>query len=229
MRYEWLLFDADNTLFDFDKSEAFALQRVFQDFRIPYSEELRDIYHRINSQCWKAFEDGEMDKLELRFKRFEWFFEEIGKKADPVSFSEQYLAYLSQTGYMIPGALPLLQKLHQQFQLAIITNGLKEVQRPRLRQADIYDLFEVIVVSDEIEHSKPDPAFFAYAFEQMGQPGKEKALVIGDSINSDIRGGQQFGLDTCWYNPSEKENPGEISPTFIIRTLSELRQIIGMD
>ena len=228
LNYQWLLFDADNTLFDFDRSEKYALSRVFQDFGLEYNEELGAIYHRINSMCWKAFEDGDMDKQELRYKRFELFFDEIGKHGNPVEFSKRYLGYLAETGYMIPGAYDLLGALSIQFQLAIITNGLKEVQRPRLRQSAIDHFFQVIVVSDEIGHSKPNAAFFSYTFEQMGQPDKGDTLVIGDSLNSDIRGGHQYGLDTCWYNPAEKENTGTIDPTFIIKDLDEIKQIIGL-
>ena len=228
MKYKWLLFDLDNTLLDFNQSEDYALSSVFRDLEIPYSEEIRSLYHQINSACWKAFEDGEMDKGELRSRRFELFLSEIGKDASAELIGARYLSYLSDTDFILPGALELLNTVRVDFHLAIITNGLKEVQRPRLRKAEVIDFFNTIVVSDEIGHSKPNPSFFDYTFEQMGHPPKEEALIIGDSLNSDIRGGNQFGVDTCWFNPGEKENDSENEPTYVISDLSEIKQIAGI-
>ncbi len=170
-----------------------------------------------------------MGKEELRSRRFELFLAEIGKKAAPEVVGAQYLSYLGDTDFILPGALDLLDALKPSYHLAIITNGLKEVQRPRLRKAEVIDYFNTIVVSDEIGHSKPNPSFFSYTFEQIRHPPKEEALIIGDSLNSDIRGGNQYGVDTCWFNPAQKENESENRPTYVIDDLAEIKQIIGID
>ena len=162
----------------------------------------------------------------MRFQRFELFFREIGKTIDAQHFSSIYLKYLSQGDYLIDGAESILQEFQQDFNLAIITNGLKEVQRPRLRQSGIDQYFEALIVSDEIGYSKPQLAFFDYTFEQIAQPAKSDVLVIGDSLNSDMRGGIQYGLDTCWYNAKEKNNATELLPKYEIQDLFELKQLV---
>lgn len=227
MNYQWLLFDLDNTLMDFDRAALHALDQSLTDFDLPVTTEHKAIYHRINAACWKAFEDGTLKKEELRVKRFELFFEAIAIKRDPVHFGKTYLDYLSQGAFLYEGAEELLESFSANKKLALITNGLKEVQRPRLQQSGITKYFEVLVVSDEIGHSKPHSAFFDYAFRQMGQPEKSTALVIGDSLNSDMRGGIQYGVDTCWYNPTKKENTSGLEPKFEIQNLKELLPVVG--
>lgn len=226
MNYKWLLFDLDNTLMDFDRSERSALDQALSDFGLESNETLRAIYHRINAACWKAFEDGQLNKEDLRHQRFELFFKAIEKGIDPKRFSRIYLEYLSQTDFLIEGAESLLQEFQQEFNLAIITNGLKEVQRPRLRQSGIDQYFKTLIVSDEIGHAKPQSAFFDYTFQEIAQPAKSDVLVIGDSLNSDMRGGIQYGLDTCWYNAKAKNNATELLPKFEIQNLSELKQVV---
>lgn len=226
MRYDWILFDADNTLFDFDQSERFALATALEDIGIAMSEEMLSLYHQINRATWRDFEDGKLEKSVLRTKRFDDFFEAIGTKSDASRFSKSYLYYLSTTSFMLDGARDLLEELSGPYKLAMITNGLKEVQRPRIRQADLFDLFDVIVVSDEIGHSKPDVRFFDYTFSEMGHPERSGALVVGDNLNSDIKGGNNYGLDTCWYNHHKIENDSEVKPTFEIDVLIDLRKIL---
>lgn len=226
MKYRWLLFDADNTLFDFDRSERYALEKALGGIGVAFDQEYLDTYHKINRACWRAFEDGRLPKSQLRTKRFEDYFSAIGVEADPVRFSEDYLHQLSTTDFMLEGARSLLDDLTGQYKLAIITNGLKEVQRPRIAKAGLMDRFDVIVVSDEIGHSKPHPAFFDYAFGEMQQPEKAGVLVVGDNLNSDIKGGINYGLDTCWYNHFGEENQSEVRPTYEVAQISAVREVL---
>ena len=226
MPYQWILFDADNTLFDFDRSARHSLEQAMLYFDLPFEETHHITYGIVNKRCWEAFERGELSPKVLRSKRFELFFNEIGVSANPSLFSKCYLEFLAGGDFMLDGARALLEQLHSEFQLVLITNGLKEVQRPRIQKAELQSYFHTIVVSDEIGSAKPHPAFFDYTFEQIGQPKKEEAIVVGDSLSSDILGGQQYGLDTVWYNPKKKQSPEHIRPTYQIEALADLHQII---
>ncbi len=226
MTYRWILFDADNTLFDFDRSEKFALEQAFSDFDIPFSDEFVAIYHDVNKQCWKAFEEGAMDQNTLRSKRFELFLEQIEARGDAGKMGTNYLQHLANTDFMVDGARTLLNRLLGKFKMAIVTNGLQDVQRPRVRKTQTMHFFEAIIVSEEIGASKPGRAFFEYTFEQIGQPTKSSALMVGDSLNSDIRGGNEFGIDTCWFNPGKQRNETEITPKFEIDELKLLEEVL---
>ena len=225
--YHWLFFDADNTLFDFNRSQAYALEQSFLSYNLPYQSTFNDIYTEVNRMCWLAFEDGILDQQTLKRRRFEMLFEEIGHKTNAALFGKTYLQHLSETDFLVPGARELLDEVRPKYQLAIITNGLKIVQRPRIRNAKLLDYFSTIVVSEEIGAAKPDARFFDIAFEQAGHPEKANVLVIGDSLNSDIKGGNNYGLDTCWLNFEEKR-PDKIIPTFEINALEELIEVCSL-
>lgn len=226
MPYQWILFDADNTLLDFTRSEGEALQQAFTQAGRPFDESHRALYHQINKSCWEAFEQGALPKAQLRTRRFELFFKAIGWREDEEHFAASYLAHLGQTGHLVEGAQALLQALKGRYQLALVTNGLKEVQRPRLSRAGIDSFFQAIVVSDEIGYSKPDAAFFEFTFRQIGHPPKEAVLMVGDNLNADIRGGEGYGIPTCWYNPSKQENDGLARPRYEIGKLEELLDLL---
>lgn len=226
MPYQWILFDADNTLLDFSRSEREALQLAFEDAGLPFDDAHHALYHRINKACWEAFERGKLGKESLRTRRFELFFEAIGREEDENRFAETYLAFLGQTGHLVEGALSLLQALDGRCRMAVVTNGLKEVQRPRLAQAGIEGFFQAIVVSDEIGRSKPDSAFFEFTFQQIGHPPKESVLMVGDNLHADIQGGQDYGIPTCWFNPSRQNNEGDARPRYEIGRLVELLDIL---
>lgn len=226
MPYTHLLFDLDNTILDFDRSESDALQRTFSDFSLPYEQASIDLYHQINKACWLAFENGELDQQTLRGLRFEKFLEAMEVKKDAHRMSEAYLQYLGNTAFWIDGAQQLLDQLRPDFKLVMVTNGLKDVQWPRLRQTKLVDYFETIVISEEIGTSKPSSDFFEFTFDQINHPAKSKTLIIGDSLNSDIRGGNDFGISTCWYNPNQKSNPTTVQPKYEIANLNALGNIL---
>ena len=225
MTYQWLLFDADNTLFDFNLAEVKALENTFADFSYSYNGTTGDKYRAINKLIWEQFEKGEITAADLRTTRFLRLFEAVGIEAKPEPFSENYLRHLANCGDLIDGAEALITQLSQNYQLALITNGLADVQRPRLAASPLKPFFETVTISDEIGIAKPDPGIFDVAFGQMGYPQKTAVLIIGDSLSSDMQGGLNYGIDTCWYNPNGKATV--LPVTYNIQKLSDLLTILN--
>jgi 2-haloacid dehalogenase len=226
MRYKWLLFDADGTLFDFDRAEASALCKTLEQFGVPFTPERLTTYQRINNQLWRALEDGLITPGDLKVRRFESFFGELRLDLSPHSFSVAYLEQLGTCSELIAGAVEILRALHTRYQLAIVTNGLKAVQRSRLARSPIRDYIAEMVVSEEVGASKPDQAIFDAAFERIGRPLKSEALMIGDSLTSDMEGGYRYGVDTCWYNPTNRPQSVDLKITYQIGNLAELADIL---
>ena len=226
MKYTWLLLDADDTLFDYDRAEGEALRRTFEALGDGYESRYAHTYREINTQIWRQFELGTISQQRLRTRRFELLFEAIGVELDPVRFSQQYLANLGQGTYLLDGAEEVVRALYGRVGLVVITNGLKEVQRPRLANSAIGAYLDGVVISDEVGVSKPDPRIFDIAFEQMGQPAREQVLLVGDSLTSDMPGGIAYGIDTCWFNPGQRPRPPELDIRYEIQRLADLLPIV---
>ena len=228
MKYKWVFFDADDTLFDFKKSAYHAMAVTLAYFKINPPDDYYETYQVINHAAWAAFENKEITANELRQIRFEKFLTAIGEYRDPLEMNGHYLHQLSQTDFMINGAKELVEELLENgHHLCLITNGLKEVQRPRIAKAKMGQYFKSIIVSDEIGVSKPHEGFFDHAFSEVGQPEKASVVVVGDSLSSDIQGGNNYGLDTCWYNPTKQVNLTKYQPTYEIDKLELLKQLIN--
>lgn len=226
MKYEWLLFDLDDTLLDFKVSEHYALGKVLQKIGLVFNKSNLAIYAKINRQCWDDFEAGKLPQAEINNLRFSQFLAALNLPNQAASqLGDYYMEQLTQKAVFMDGGQILLETYARPYLLGIITNGLKQVQRPKLIKSGLADYFKVIVVSDEIGIAKPQPAIFEYAFEKMGFPAKEKVLMIGDSLNSDIQGGINYGIDTCWYNFKQKENRSFFKPTYEITHLQELKTL----
>ena len=226
--YTWLLFDADGTLFAYDGAEEEALQNVFNHFGLTYSEEIARIYKRINQVMWDRLEKQTITLTDLRWKRFADLFMEIGIEQDAQAFSETYLRYLGQSAHLIPGTLEFLEKLDGKFNMAIIANGITDVQLSRIRLSGLDRYFPHIFTSEAIGVFKPARSFFDAVFEGIGHPPKDKVLVIGDSLTSDMAGGVGYGLDTCWYNPRGDVDEMELPITYEIEDMKELFDILDM-
>jgi len=226
MKYEWLLFDLDNTLLDFHVSEHYALKQVLQTVGLTFNEQYLNIYEKINRQCWDDFEAGILPQAAINQTRFGQFLTALDlPHINSNKFGNYFLEQLSEKAVFMEGGKALLETVHSQYQLGIITNGLKQVQRPKLIKSNLANYFEVIVVSDEIGISKPQSAIFDHAFKEITPPAKDKILMIGDSLHSDIQGGNNYGIDTCWYNFKNKSNDTEIKPTYTINHLEELKTL----
>lgn len=228
VRYPWLLFDADDTLFDYRLAEASAIAAAFAGHGIEVRDDWLAAYQEVNARAWRALEQGTITQARLRVQRFEELFEVLQLELDPSAFSRAYLAQLAKQAHLVEGALEVVEVLRPVHRLAIITNGLADVQRPRLARSPLAAVVDVVVISEEVGVAKPDPAIFALALERMGGPAKRDVLVIGDSLSSDIAGGIAAGLDTCWYNPRALPGRDSAAPTYEIRRLDELPAIVGV-
>jgi YjjG family noncanonical pyrimidine nucleotidase len=224
MSYKWLLFDVDNTLLDFEKTEALALEHNFSLHGLPFPAEAKQRYHEINQSYWHRLERKEITPETLRAGRFRDLFNELGLRYDAETFADSYLDQLGQQAPLVAGALDLLEGLNGRFQLGIITNGLADVQHPRLERAGLKPYFATIIISQEIGVSKPSPGIFDAAFARMNQPEKHEVLIIGDSLSSDMTGGINYGIDTCWFNQNGKTT--DLPITHKIKTLQELNEIL---
>lgn len=224
--YTWLLFDLDGTLLDYDAAEAAALKAALEESDVTLNDELADIYRRVNRSLWRQFERGEVTAQQIRTRRFEQLVEELTLDASADVLSERYIHHLARSAHVIDGARDVVEQLAQDHSIAIITNGLSDVQRPRLKTTGFAALADVIVISDEEGASKPDAAFFDAAFERMGGAGPDDALVIGDSLTSDIAGGTGYGIDTCWVNRTGVEDDLGLDPTYVIGSVRELPPLL---
>jgi 2-haloacid dehalogenase len=226
MQYKWLLFDADNTLFDYDRAESTALSKTLSQFGVAFTPDYLTSYQRINKQLWKDLEKGLITPGVLGVRRFESLFAELQLDLSPQAFSPAYLEQLATCSELIDGAFEILQAFHGRYRLGILTNGLKAVQQSRLASSPIRDYIEAMVISEEVGASKPHQAIFDAAFERMGRPLKSEVLMIGDSLSSDIEGGYRYGLDTCWYNPTNQSHSTDLKITYQIKSLGELGALL---
>lgn len=227
MKYEIIIFDADETLFDFRKSERVAFENTMLEFELEYDENHHlKIYHEINTAIWKEFEDGLITQEKLKFERFIRLADRLDTRFDEVEFANSYIKHLSYASFLYDNSLELIDSLHKDYRLSIVTNGLKDVQDNRIRKSIIAKYFEDIVVSEEVQVSKPDPKIFEHALNNLNYLDKSRVLLVGDSLTSDIQGGINFEIDTCWYNPNRVENKTTIKPTYEIANLLELKDIL---
>jgi YjjG family noncanonical pyrimidine nucleotidase len=226
VRYDWVFFDADGTLFDYDAAEAAALEGGFEVRGLPYETSIGPLYSTINAAIWREFELGEISQAELKTERFDRLFEAVGLTEDSAAFSRSYLEILAAQTTLLDGAEELLRDLEGRVEMLLITNGLAEVQQPRFSASTIHRFFSEIVISGEIGLAKPDPAIFAFALEKIGRPARERVLMIGDSLGSDILGGANSGVDTCWYNPDRTPNGHQVEPTYEVEDLHEILDIV---
>lgn len=228
MKYEVVIFDADETLFDFKKTEREAFKNTMVEFNLEYDENHHfKIYKEVNTAIWKELENGLITQKELKTERFKRFSQRINANFDETEFAAAYMKHLASGSFLYNDSMDLVQNIHKSFRLTIVTNGLKDVQHNRIRKSTIAKYFEDVVISEEVQVSKPDPKIFELALKNINHCDKSKVLMVGDSLTSDIQGGINFGIDTCWYNPSKIENTTEIKPTYEISSLMELKEILG--
>ena len=229
MRYDWIMLDADNTLFDYDRAEAVALEEALIAASLPPGQDILETYQRINADIWHEFEQGLITQESLKTERYQRLFDEMGIGADPQAFSALYLDRLARASFLLPEAEHVVRALRTRARLLLITNGLADVQRPRLAASPIADCFDGVVVSEEVGASKPDREIFDVAFAIMGHPARETVLLVGDSLTSDMRGGCDYGIHTCWFNPQAQPRTLDLPIRYEIRQLAELLDILGLE
>ena len=227
MKYEIIIFDADETLFDFKKSEKYAFENAMLEFNIEYDESYHlKIYKDINDAIWKDFENGLITQEKLKIERFKRLSDKLNIKFDAVEFAKSYMKHLANASFLYEDSTSLIEDLHKNYKLIIITNGLKDVQNNRIRKSTIGKYFKDIIISEEVGVSKPNSKIFEVALENIDYTDKSKILMVGDSLTSDVKGGINFGIDTCWFNSNKTLNKTDIKPTYEISNLLDLKTIL---
>ena len=225
-RYPYLLFDADNTLFDFDRADRLAFAASCAVSGLEYSEELLQRYWVHNSACWTMFDRGEATKDFICLERFRRFFAELGIDADPAAANRTHLETLSTCAFPMEHSVEVCERLSRTHRLFLITNAVAAVQRGRLERAEIKPYLEAAFISEEAGAQKPTEAYFDYVFAHIDGITRDNCLVIGDSLTSDIQGSVNYGLASCWYNPKHAPNPDGLRVDYEITDLRELYDIV---
>lgn len=226
MGYRFALFDADNTLLDFSAAERAAITFCLKVRELPFDAETLACYSRINELHWKALERGETTRDRLKVERFADFFRALSYEGDPSQMASDYIGALSRESALIDGALELIKSLHGKCELYIVTNGITAVQKSRFSRCALSPYFNACFISEEMGCAKPDKVFFDLVAASIEGFDPQEAIVIGDSLSSDVQGGINAGLDTCWYNPHGAEVPREMKITYTVRSLGEIEQIL---
>ena len=235
MKYRFLLFDADNTILDFSRCEKEILMDIAARFGLPMEtiggESIVEAYRRHNTAVWHELEEGTMDPATIKVERFRRWLQELNpttvhRPIPPERLNREFITQISQCSHLVPTARSLLEAYAP---VVLITNGFADVQHSRIDKAGIREFFQHIFISEEIGAAKPQPDFFNAVLSRLGSPDPTTCLVIGDSLNSDIRGGNQAGMDTCWFDRRPSDAPladDAPRPTYHVRRLSKVREII---
>ncbi len=230
-QYTYLLFDVDNTLLDFDRSEHDAMADALREHGFPDDDAIIARYALINDAHWEMLERGEMDRATLVWHRFKVLGEECGLcPMDPVAFAKSYVKHLTHKSFLMDGALETCEELAKKYTLVAITNGNAGVQHGRFDPSPLFPLFKDAFISEDIGHNKPAQEYFDYVLAALPDLDPTRALVIGDSLSSDMAGGERWGCDTCWLCP-DASHQGDaakrgLNPTYTISHLRELLDIL---
>ena len=222
-----VLFDLDDTLFDFHKAEKIALTKTLVHFGIDPTEETLALYSTINAAHWKRLELGEISREEVKVGRYRELFKTIGVECDPVKATAYYESMLAIGHYFMPGAPELLEELYGKYRLYIVSNGTAKVQEGRIGSSGIAKYMDGIFISQILGANKPDKQFFDICFSEIPDFSLSETVIIGDSLSSDIKGGINAGIITVWFNPKGIENDNDIKPDYTIKELSEVPGLLS--
>lgn len=222
-----VLFDLDDTLFDFHKAEKIALTKTLVHFGIDPTEETLALYSTINAAHWKRLELGEISREEVKVGRYRELFKTIGVECDPVKATAYYESMLAIGHYFMPGAPELLEELYRKYRLYIVSNGTAKVQEGRIGSSGIAKYMDGIFISQILGANKPDKQFFDTCFAEIPDFSLSETVIIGDSLSSDIKGGINAGITTVWFNPKGIENDNDIKPDYTIKELSEVPGLLS--
>ena len=224
MKFEFLLIDLDDTILDFHKAEYIALGKTLESFGLEPSEQVRAHYSLINKAHWERLERKELTREQVLVGRFGVLFSEYGITVDPRECARRYEQNLSVGHYFLPGAREALESLSRKYKLYMVSNGTARVQIGRLESADISHFFREIFISQQVGVNKPDKEFFTRCFAKIPDFDPKKAIIVGDSLTSDIQGGINAGIATCWVNPGHK--PQTIPADYEIESLAQLEEML---
>ena len=224
--FEFLRLDLDDTILDFHKAERIAIAKSIRDFGVEPTEAVLGRYHVINKWHWEQLELGKMTREEVLVGRFAMLFQEMGITVNAVDVARAYEKNLAIGHYFLPGAEEAVDTLHKKYRLFLVSNGTASVQKGRMTSANLYRFFEKVFVSQEIGHNKPAKAYFDACFAQIPDFDPAKAVIVGDSLSSDIQGGINAGIKTCWVNPSHAAPQNGIVPDYEIEALHQLPALL---
>jgi len=230
-QYQYLLFDADNTLFDFTKAEYLSFRDTCSACNVGYSEELYRQYSAINDRLWKLLEQGGIKLDALKIERFRELLlnnssaDDDATRTKALEMRDSYMANLAMQTCMIDGAEDICRKLAEKYELYIVTNGISRIQRSRFGRSVLKPYFRDLFISEEIGAGKPAPEYYDRVLRTIGCAEKHAYLAVGDSLTSDCAGAAAYGIDICWFNPQNKPDGG-LKLTYTIQHLSELEAIL---
>ena len=224
--YEFLFLDLDDTILDFQKAEHIALSKTLESFGLTPTEEVLKRYNQINRAHWEALERKEMTRAQVLLGRFQMLFREFQLNVDPEKVARIYERNLGIGHWFLPGAEEAVERLSKKYKLYLASNGTASVQKGRMTSANLYRFFEKVFVSQEIGANKPSIEYFERCFAQISDFDKAKAIIVGDSLTSDILGGQNAGITTCWVNPGHKPGREDIRVDYEIEALSQLENLL---
>ena len=222
---EFLFLDLDDTILDFHKAERLAIGKTIRAFGTEPTEEILARYHAINKWHWEQLEQGKLTRDQVLVNRFQALFDELGQNVDAAACAKTYERNLSVGHYFLPGAEEAVKSLYKKFRLFLSSNGTAVVQHGRMTSAGLYPYFEQVFVSQNIGYNKPSREYFDACFARIPGFDPEKALMVGASLTSDIKGGNNAGIQTGWVNPSHKDC-GDIRPDYQIENLSQLEDLL---
>ena len=226
-KYYCILFDADNTLLDFDAAENKALADTLRNYGIEPDAETVQTYRTINEELWRQLEKGQIRREKLMNERFTRFLKAVDAAGNGAEMNRYYLDQLAtHPDLATPNVLDVMKELSEVATLAVVTNGFDRVQSRRVAESGLNDFIEGVFVSEKLDSEKPNRKIFDAALRALGVENREHVLMVGDSLTSDIQGGINAGLDTCWFNPNHAENPGKVCPTYEIANLEELYPLV---
>lgn len=220
--YEWILFDADETLFRFDAYQG--LQIMFSKWGVSFSEQDFQAYQLVNLDLWAEYQKGTISAQHLQHSRFETWAKNL--QVPPQTLHLAFIDAMAHICAPLEGATSLLNTLKGKSKLGIITNGFTELQQTRLQRTGLENHFDLLVISEQVGVAKPHRDIFEHAFNIMGKPKRENVLMVGDNPIADIQGGMNAGFDTCWLNPNKTVAPDNIKPHFEVATLNELELLL---
>ena len=224
--YEFLFLDLDDTILDFHRTERIAIRKTLSAFGIDPTDETCALYTKINLAHWEALERKEITRERLMPSRFEALFRELKIDANARACSDLYMENLGQGHYFIPGALEAVASLHKKYKLYLASNGTTDVQVKRIKSAGIAKYFQNIFISQVVGVDKPDIMYFERCFAQIPGFDPAKTMIVGDSLTSDMRGGKNAGISTCWINPTHKTPPADIVPDYQLESLVQLEALL---
>lgn len=227
-KYNWILLDLDDTLFDYAQTEYHSLKLLCEEFFGQFDDKLHQSYSVINRGFWNDFQNGKIGIDDVKVGRFNDFAAANfpDNKITPKELSERFIDFLSKSVFMLDGAIEFMDFLvEHNFKISAITNGIQRNQRSRIKLSGLDKYFDHVIISEEVGHAKPKIEYFDFAKDKIGFVN-EQTLIVGDNIESDIRGGHNYGIDTCWFNLQKKENSSDINPTYEVDTFDNLQKLL---